>query len=182
VVGRTTRLVGGLFVGAALTGCAVAPAPAPIPPVASPSLLTPYSSRHTGIDLRVPAGTPVLAAADGEVRLVADGTRAGRTVIVAHGPDLATVYMHLSAAAVHAGQVVRRGEVVGRSGRTGNATTPHLHFAVCRRPRGQCGAGADGGWDDPARYWVAGDACFEGTRDYGEATRRLTYPLPCRGG
>jgi murein DD-endopeptidase MepM/ murein hydrolase activator NlpD len=80
---------------------------------------------------------------------------------------------------VAVGQAVRRGEPIGRAGMTGNATTPHLHFAVCRRPGGRCGGrGTNGGWDDPAGYWIEGNPCFDTGRAYGPPAR-FTYPLPC---
>jgi murein DD-endopeptidase MepM/ murein hydrolase activator NlpD len=143
-------------------------------------VLRAFGGRHTGIDLRAPAGTPVLAAADGDVRLVLERARAGRMVVLGHAPDLSSVYMHLSEVSVRVGQTVRRGTAVGRSGASGNASTPHLHFGVCRRPAGRCGTGGGGGWDDPGRYWVAGDSCFDARRDYAAAPLRLTHPLPCR--
>jgi murein DD-endopeptidase MepM/ murein hydrolase activator NlpD len=121
----------------------------------------------------------VLAAADGTVVVAADRGRGGRTIVLAHAADVASVYMHLSEIAVAAGQAVRRGERIGRAGMTGNATTPHLHFAVCRRPGGRCGGGTDGGgWADPAGYWVEGERCFASGRAYA-APLRFTLPLPC---
>jgi murein DD-endopeptidase MepM/ murein hydrolase activator NlpD len=169
---RGTRLL--LLVG--LAGCAVAP-PSP-PPLPFP-VLTAYGPRHLGIDLRAPVGTPVLAAADGTVLVAAERSRAGRMIVLAHAGDVASVYMHLSEIAVAVGQPVRRGEPIGRTGMTGNATTPHLHFAVCRRPGGRCGGGTDNGWDDPASYWIEGNPCFEPARAYAGQPVRLTYPLPC---
>jgi murein DD-endopeptidase MepM/ murein hydrolase activator NlpD len=135
-----------------------------------------YGPRHFGIDLRAPAGTPVLAAADGTVLVATERGRAGRMVALAHAEDVASVYMHLSELAVSRGQPVRRGQPIGRAGMTGNATTPHLHFAVCRRPGGRCSGGA--GWDDPAGYWIEDAPCFDTGRAYG-ASLRFTYPLPC---
>jgi murein DD-endopeptidase MepM/ murein hydrolase activator NlpD len=161
----------------ALAGCGAAPAPAPPP---AGDVLRPFGGGHTGVDLRAPAGTPVLAAADGQVRLVLERSRAGRMLVLGHASDLASVYMHLSEVSVRVGETVRRGAPVGRSGLTGNATTPHLHFGVCRRPAGRCRTGRGGGWDDPAAHWVAGDACFDPRRDYRDSPERLTHPLPCR--
>ncbi|MGH7268448.1 MAG: M23 family metallopeptidase [Candidatus Rokuibacteriota bacterium] len=173
MVGRAARLAALLTVA----GCAPAPAPVSLP---SLEIIRPFGGRHTGLDIRAPVGTPVLAAADGDVQLVLERPRAGRMVVLGHTADLATVYMHLSDISVRVGQTVRRGTPVGRSGSTGNATTPHLHLGVCRRPAGRCRTGRGGGWDDPAGHWVAGDACFDARRDYTDARHRLTYPLPCR--
>ena len=85
---------------------------------------------------------------------------AGRFVVVEHDVDLTTAYYHLSAVEVVGGQVVRRGEIIGRVGATGNATAPHLHFGVCRREGGLCGERIDGGWEDPTRHWIAVNPCF----------------------
>jgi len=190
VVGRARRLL--LLL--ALAGCAVetgrVPAPVSLTPgePTPPPIISGFGDwrgaggpsgpwRHNGIDIRVPVGAPVLAAADGEVLRIGEGRAAGRMIVVGHAGGLATVYMHLAEIGVRSGQVVRRGEPVGRSGMTGNATTPHLHFGVCGRPDGQCGSGIDAGWDDPARHWVEGSPCYEPGHLYSPG--RLTYPLPC---
>jgi len=163
-----------------LAGCAVGRAPAPPGRLPAP-LLTPFGGRHAGIDLRAPVGTPVLAAADGVVLVAGERPRAGRLVVLAHADDLGTVYMHLSAVTVRVGQAVRRGEAIGRAGRSGNATTPHLHFGVCRRPGGRCGTAVAAGWADPAAWWMAPDPCFAAGRSYAATPLRLTFPLPCAG-
>jgi murein DD-endopeptidase MepM/ murein hydrolase activator NlpD len=125
----------------------------------------------------VAVGTPVLAAADGTVLRVGSGPLEGKLVIVGHTDNLSTVYYHLSQIGVTPGQALRRGDVIGRSGSTGNATTPHLHFGVCRREDGQCGNRIEAGWADPAAYWSEGTRCF--VADRVAAPLRLTYPVPC---
>jgi lipoprotein NlpD len=86
---------------------------------------------HEGIDLPAPTGTPVLAAADGEVVYAGDGIRGyGNLVVLQHPGDLLTVYAHNSAVFVTQGQRVRGGERVAAVGQTGRATGPHLHFEV----------------------------------------------------
>lgn len=85
---------------------------------------------HTGIDIDAPYGTPVRAAADGEVSGAAMGAGYGREVVLDHGHDVRTVYGHLSAIAVVAGQRVTRGQVIGYVGESGRATGPHLHYEV----------------------------------------------------
>ena len=87
-------------------------------------------SPHSGADYTVSLGTPVLAAADGVVAMVADHFFGGRSVFVDHGDGLITMYFHLSRVDVTEGQRLRRGEGVGRVGQTGRATGPHLHFGV----------------------------------------------------
>ena len=85
---------------------------------------------HTGIDYSATSGTPVRAAADGVVAVAGDRGGYGTTVIVDHGNTLATLYGHLSRAAVAEGASVTRGQVVGYAGSTGYSTGPHLHFEV----------------------------------------------------
>lgn len=85
---------------------------------------------HAGVDFSGTTGTPILAAAPGTV--VHAGWRGGygNTVIIDHGGSLATLYAHQDAVAVTAGDTVRKGQVVGYAGSTGNSTGPHLHFEV----------------------------------------------------
>jgi murein DD-endopeptidase MepM/ murein hydrolase activator NlpD len=85
---------------------------------------------HTGIDIEAAYGTPVRAAADGEVTGATLGAGYGRQIVLDHGHDVITLYGHLSALAVAPGQHVTRGEVIGYVGQSGRATGPHLHYEV----------------------------------------------------
>jgi murein DD-endopeptidase MepM/ murein hydrolase activator NlpD len=92
---------------------------------------------HTGIDLAVAIGTPVFAAADGVVlfaRGMQDSTGAligyGNYVVIQHDAGLKTLYAHLLSIAVKEGDVVKRGQLIGLVGSTGNSTGPHTHFEV----------------------------------------------------
>ena len=87
-------------------------------------------SFHSGLDIAAPAGTPVRAAAAGEVLYVGWLRGYGQVVILDHGRNYSTVYAHLSSASVREGQVLRNGANIGRVGRTGTATGYHLHFEV----------------------------------------------------
>jgi murein DD-endopeptidase MepM/ murein hydrolase activator NlpD len=196
---RGVRILGLLL---SVTGCAIEPArPALLPPGEGPpgplmALVPPpvvsrfgewrgeggvaRPARHAGIDIRAATGTPVLAAADGVVLRTGSQIFAGRLIVVGHDTDLVTVYYHLSAVEVVAGQAVQRGEMIGRVGTSGNATAPHLHFGVCRREGGLCSEGIDGGWEDPTRHWLAANPCFLSGQSYPPQDRRFSYPVPCQ--
>jgi len=88
-------------------------------------------SFHKGVDITAPTGTKVHTTADGVVvqaEMVAGGY--GRLVIIDHGGGFQTYYAHLSKILVHAGQEMRRGEVIGLVGTSGRTTAPHLHYEV----------------------------------------------------
>lgn len=91
---------------------------------------------HTGLDLIVTEGTPVLAAAPGRVILVDEVSGYGLTVVVEHGNGWQTLYAHLFEIAVQPGESVHRGQPLGRVGESGRASTPHLHFEI-RQRRGE---------------------------------------------
>jgi peptidoglycan LD-endopeptidase LytH len=101
--------------------------------------------RHEAIDILAPAGTPVVAADDCRVAKLFTSKPGGLTVYQFDpGQHLAYYYAHLQryAAGVHEGMAVKRGDVIGYVGSTGNADpgTPHLHFAVFRL-------------GDPPKWW-----------------------------
>ena len=84
---------------------------------------------HKGVDFAVSPGTPVIAPAEGVVEKVAyQAGGAGRYVVIRHGREYQTVYMHLSRALVGAGQTVKKGERIALTGNTGISTGPHLHY------------------------------------------------------
>jgi len=92
---------------------------------------------HTGIDLAMPLGTPVFAAADGVVVLARPMTDTagmlvgyGNYVIIQHDTGLKTLYGHLLTVGVKEGDLVHRGQLIGLVGSTGNSTGPHTHFEV----------------------------------------------------
>ena len=88
-------------------------------------------SKNDGIDISVPAGTPVKAAENGVVIYAGDGLKEfGNTVLVRHEDGLVTVYGHASEINVQRGQKVRRGEEIALSGMSGSAEAPKLHFEV----------------------------------------------------
>ncbi|MBC5764007.1 M23 family metallopeptidase [Ramlibacter albus] len=88
---------------------------------------------HEAIDIMAPWGTPVIAADDGEVVKISRNRAGGLTLYQADASGrFVYYYAHLAGYADHLreGQPVRRGDVLAYVGSTGNATTPHLHFAV----------------------------------------------------
>ena len=91
--------------------------------------------RHDAIDIMAAEGTPVIAAADGKVEKLFSSVRGGTTVYV-RSPDQKWMYYyaHLQryAPGLHEGQDVKRGQVIGLVGHTGDASAagPHLHFAI----------------------------------------------------
>lgn len=89
---------------------------------------------HAGLDLAAPTGTPVLAAAPGQVQFAATKGSYGETVIVRHRDGRTqTLYAHLSKILVQSGQIVQPGQTIGLVGSTGRSTGPHLHFEVRQR-------------------------------------------------
>lgn len=88
-------------------------------------------TRNDGIDIAVPAGTPIKAAENGVVIYSGDGLKEfGNTILVRHDDGMVTVYGHASALSVKRGDKVRRGQEVALSGMSGNADRPKLHFEV----------------------------------------------------
>jgi len=85
---------------------------------------------HEGIDIAVPSGTPIHAAASGRVIYAGWMSGYGNLTVVDHGNGLATAYGHQSALAASAGQDVAQGQVTGYVGCTGHCFGPHLHFEV----------------------------------------------------
>ena len=86
---------------------------------------------HAGVDVAAPAGTPVLAPAEGIVRL-AQGPLSleGNLVMLDHGHGLTSSFLHLSRIDVVPGERVERGQRIGAIGTTGRSTGPHVHWAL----------------------------------------------------
>jgi len=85
---------------------------------------------HKGVDIGSPDGTPVHAPAGGRVVMAGLGNGYGREIEIDHGNGIITVYGHLQAYNVIAGQTVAKGEVIGFVGHSGRVTGSHLHYEV----------------------------------------------------
>jgi murein DD-endopeptidase MepM/ murein hydrolase activator NlpD len=85
---------------------------------------------HTGVDLDGRQGDPIVAAKEGKVILAGVYGGYGNCIIISNGPQVATLYGHLSSIDVAVGNTITKGEFIGRVGMTGVATGPHLHFEV----------------------------------------------------
>jgi murein DD-endopeptidase MepM/ murein hydrolase activator NlpD len=92
--------------------------------------LLPGYRLHRGIDLAVPEGTPVHAAGAGLVRRASRDAINGHLIVLDHGHGVTTLYLHNQALLREVGERIARSEVIARSGSTGLATGPHLHYQV----------------------------------------------------
>jgi len=137
----------------------------------------PLPGPHRGVDLAGRLGTDVLAAADGRVLVARDnGGVCGLIVVILHAPEgYRTVYCHFSEIGVRAGDIVRRGQPIGRVGATGQRAFPgyeHVHLEIQR-------SGDINDLEDPMPR-IAG--CFDASATYPADRLVLTYPLPCQAG
>lgn len=101
---------------------------------------------HQGVDICVPAGTPIVAPADGVVSYIGREWDYGRMVCLDHGHGFSTTYGHLKEIMVQMGDKVRMGQVIGTVGLSGVSSGPHLHYEVR----------IQGNPVDPLRYLASG--------------------------
>lgn len=85
---------------------------------------------HYGLDITVPIGMNVIAPADGVVKDARYRGGNGKYIKIDHGYGYSTLYLHLSKILIKKGTVVKRGDVIGKSGNTGRTNGPHLHYEV----------------------------------------------------
>lgn len=97
---------------------------------------------HAGVDIRAAMRTPVYATADGLVVDYENGGGYGKVLVVDHGGGIQSAYAHLDERIAVVGHEVHAGDKIALSGRSGNATTPHLHYEVRK----------DGKRINPAKY------------------------------
>lgn len=113
----------GQFTGLPLSG--------PLTALFGSTAIAEHAAGHSGVDIGVPTGTAVRAPAPGLVTAATASTGVfGTYVEVRHAGGWVSLYAHLSALRVQAGQQVERGETLGLSGNTGLSTGPHLHWGL----------------------------------------------------
>ena len=87
--------------------------------------------KHDGLNIAAPRGTPISAAAEGEVIYNDDSVRGyGNMIILKHKDDFVSIYAHNEENLVKVGETVKKGDIIAKLGDTGNASGPHLHFEV----------------------------------------------------
>src|SRR3989344_5179631 len=89
-----------------------------------------YTITHKGTDFRTIEGTDVMAMNRGIVRVARPYIIYGNPIVIDHGLGIQTLYMHLSKINVKEGDIVEKGQVIGQSGKTGYAESPHLHISI----------------------------------------------------
>ncbi len=89
-----------------------------------------FRESHQGLDIAGPAGSPIRAAAEGEVKLAGWAGGYGNVVVIDHGMGYSTRYGHNRLLLVKKGDVVKRGQTIALMGQTGKATGPHCHYEV----------------------------------------------------
>ncbi|MGF1724418.1 murein DD-endopeptidase MepM [Photobacterium nomapromontoriensis] len=90
---------------------------------------------HNGVDFAAPTGTPVLATGDGVVIQTVNHPYAGKYIVIQHGTNYRTRYLHNSRILVKKGQKVTRGQRIALAGSTGRVTGPHIHYEFLIRNR-----------------------------------------------
>lgn len=107
-------------------------------PLPGAKVISPYAGRrkfHSGVDLKTCANDTIVSAFDGIVRMAKPYAAYGNIIVVRHYNGLETLYSHNSKNFVKPGDRVKAGQPIALTGRTGRATTEHLHFEV--RANGQ---------------------------------------------
>jgi murein DD-endopeptidase MepM/ murein hydrolase activator NlpD len=97
---------------------------------------------HTGVDFAMPTGTPVLAVADGKIENANWGKSYGLQVVEKVESGW-VIYAHLNKVRVKPGAMVKKGQIIGEVGSTGNSTGPHLHFEMRNNIRWSAGKDID---------------------------------------
>lgn len=89
-----------------------------------------YKLQHLGVDLEANVDTPIYAINDGIVTFAKNMKNYGNTLVLNHGMEISSLYLHLNSFKVREGQTVKQGEVIGFTGNSGYSIVPHLHFSI----------------------------------------------------
>ena len=100
------------------------------------------SGKHTGVDFACKIGTPILAVADGKITKWTWGKAYGKQIVQKVDGGF-VIYAHLNALRVKPGQRVKKGQIIGESGNSGNSTGPHLHLELRNQARWTGGTALD---------------------------------------
>ena len=141
----------------------------------------PRQKKHNAIDIQGLIGTPIIAAADGNVMKSDHIDKWGYRIVIYHGKNdsgdpFRTVYLHNEKNLVKMGQKVKRGQKIAEMGKCEACKTAHLHFGVFVGPPGEVHD------ENPHKYWFNGPfkvTCFDSTKDYSSRPLGLTYPVGC---
>ena len=106
-------------------------------PLPGAKVISPYGGkrRHSGVDLKTKPNDEIMAAFDGVVTRSSPYSGYGNCIVIRHANGLETLYSHQSKNLVKVGDKVKAGQVIGLTGRTGRATTEHLHFETLFKGR-----------------------------------------------
>ena len=88
------------------------------------------SYRHSGLDIAIDRGTPIMATNSGVVNLAQQLILTGNTIVIDHGLGIFSTYFHMDSLNVENGQMVTKGDIIGTVGSTGFSTGPHLHWTM----------------------------------------------------
>lgn len=100
-------------------------------PLPNAKVISPYGGKrrnHTGVDIKTCANDTIVAAFDGIVRMSKPYAAYGNVIVIRHYNGLETIYSHNSKNLVKSGDIVKAGQAIALTGRSGRATTEHLHF------------------------------------------------------
>ena len=93
-------------------------------------MLNKKGNYHNGYDIAADFGAPVYAPSSGIVTLTGDYYYNGKFIMVNHGNNLISIFLHLDEIAVKKDDVIEKGQIIGAIGSTGLSTGPHLHWSV----------------------------------------------------
>lgn len=196
--------LGGLVAIVSMEVCAAMQVPQIVYPAGAPKIASDYLDTrgflrgrygyertlgpHSGIDIDVLIGHPVLAAADGVIFRSHWSDDLGWRIVIEHGKDvdgsyLRTIYLHNDKNLVAPGENIKRGQIIALSGVSGRMSYdyPPLHFMVYKGPTQKYSEK----WThvNPHEYWADGPSkitCFEPTKNYQKLPIRFTYPVECK--